>query len=488
MPLYNTIIITFLIAALVTGNIVKQNVDEKVELEKYIQEAKVKVNQRYRLAYHVAAPVGWINDPNGFSFYKGEYHLFYQYYPYDSVWGPMHWGHVTSFDLVHWRYRPTALLPGKEQCFSGSAIEVDNELVLMYTGHVVTDEEPFFNQSQYLAFSHDGVNFEKYDGNPVLPMTPNGNPDFRDPKVWKHLEYYYAVLGSKTDDNRGRVLLYRSTDMIEWEFLNVLAESDGKLGYMWECPDFFELDGKFVLLISPQGIEPEGDRYKNLFQTGYIVGNFNYNDFKFEPITEFQELDYGHDFYAAQTQSAFRRRLLISWFGMWEAEHAETADGWANAMTIVRELKLTKDNRIIQKPVLEMLLLRRKKLFDGVLATNEKFDCGNAVEIVIRANASEDIAISFEGNDGGGSVTLEYDSANELVILNRDGDIRQVEWSPKHVLFRIYLDTSSIEVFCGNGVAVFSSRVYPSGGWVVKNESGQNLLVKSYLLGKSIFV
>lgn len=482
------LILLFSLLALAYSKRFKQSETAKAELEEYISQAKENVNPRYRLTYHIAAPVGWINDPNGFSFYQGNYHLFYQYYPYDSVWGPMHWGHVISQDLVNWTQLPTALLPDEKQCFSGSAIVDGETMVLIYTGHEITAEEPFYNQTQYLAFSDNGVDFYKYAGNPIISAAPNGSPDFRDPKVWRHGDFWYVIIGSTTEDDRGRVLLYKSSDLIDWEFLNVLAESDGKLGYMWECPDFFELDGKHILLMSPQGVEPEGDRYHNLYQNGYIVGNFDYDTATFTPEVEFQEIDFGHDFYAAQTTEVNGRRLLVSWFGMWENEFPEAADGWAGAMTLFRELRLNTDNRIIMKPVDEIVNLRDQVVLDGEFKANQSADFDKAAEILLEGDLEQDIELLLEGHEGGGKAWIKWDSDTGKVSVTKEGgDVRQVEWP--HQLsesWRLFLDTSSLELFCGEGETVFSSRVYPLGGWKVTNLSSQVLKITGYSLKRGV--
>ncbi|CAK1595751.1 unnamed protein product [Parnassius mnemosyne] len=483
-PLRNFLWFCFITA--VYSKSIHQYVDAKAELENYIENKIPDINPRFRPHYHVAPPVGWMNDPNGFSYYKGEYHLFYQFYPYDSIWGPMHWGHVSSPDLVHWKQLPTALLPNEEQCFSGSAVQDGDMMVLMYTGHIVSDKEPYYNETQYLAFSNDGTNFHKYSGNPVLPAAPNGSPDFRDPKVWRHGDHWYVILGSKTNDKRGRVLLYRSTDMKSWEFLTVLAESQGDMGYMWECPDFFELDGKFVLLMSPQGLVPQGDRYKNTYQNGYIIGSFNYETFEFVQEVPFQEIDFGHDFYAAQTTEVNGKRYLISWFSMWEVPHPEDVDGWAGMMTIARELKLV-DGKIIMKPIDQMLVLRENVAIVGNLEENEGVEFEKAVEINIQANFNEKVELQLEGREGGDKVWLRWDSEVGKVVVDRGSDdIRQVEWQPNNShTWRIFLDSSSLELFCGIGDVVFSSRVYPLGGWKLINLSIQDIKIEAYHLKKS---
>lgn len=485
-----SVIVTLSLVALVYSQkaSVKQSESAKAELEAFINEAKQNVNQRYRLTYHIAAPVGWINDPNGFSYYKGNYHLFYQYYPYDSVWGPMHWGHVTSEDLVNWTQQPTALLPEDEQCFSGSAVVDGETMVLIYTGHKITDEDPFFNQTQYLAFSDNGVDFYKYSGNPVIPLAPNGSPEFRDPKAWRHGDSWYVILGSTTEDDRGRVLLYKSNNLIDWEFLSVVAESNGELGYMWECPDFFELGGKHILLMSPQGVEPQGDRYHNLHQTGYIVGHFDYDTATFTPETDFQEIDFGHDFYAAQTTEVNGRRLLVGWFGMWENEFPEATDGWAGAMTMFRELDLNSHKRIVMKPVDEVLSLRDQLIINGEFEGNQTADFDKSAEILIEGDLDEDIDILLEGRDGGGKAWIRWDKvAGKVSVTKEGGDIRQVEWAHRiSKRWRLFLDTSSLELFCGEGEVVFSSRVYPLGGWRLTNLSAQVLRISGYSLKRGV--
>lgn len=459
--------------------------DLKKDLAEYIQNKKSEINPRYRLQYHVIPPVGWMNDPNGFSYYKEEYHLFYQFYPYDSVWGPMHWGHVTSPNLVDWTELPTALIPEKEMCFSGSAVVKDDKLVLMYTGREITDIDPFFNETQYLAFSDDGVNFKKYEGNPVIASAPNGSPDFRDPKVWKHGEHWYVVIGSKTEDERGLVLLYRSLDLISWDYLTILGESTGPMGYMWECPDFFELNGRFVLLMSPQGLESEGDRFKNTHQTGYIIGNFNYETFEFVPEVDFQEIDFGHDFYATQTMEHNGKRILIAWFGMWEVPHPEDVDGWAGAMTIFRELEMVGD-RIIMKPIDEMSILREESVFAGTWS-NEVLEFHKTGEVLLSGDLNEIIEILIEGKEGRDQVWIKWDPVTGKVSVNRSGEVRQVEWVPINSRsWRLFIDSSSLELFCGEGEVVFSTRAYPTGDWKLTNLSPQLLSIEAFKLRRSV--
>ena len=255
-----------------------------IKAEQALQVASEKVKDTpYRLGYHIMAPAHWINDPNGLIQWNGDYHVFFQHHPFGPKGGPMHWGHVKSKDLVHWEHLPIALAPGdefdKSGCFSGSAIEHDGQLLLFYTGHNNLNEDGSdFFEVQCVAKSNDGIHFEKLAGNPIISKPPeNGSPHFRDPKVWKHEDIWYMVLGNQVDE-LGNVLLYESNDLSTWVYQGVIAQSEGEMGYMFECPDFFELEGKHVLLFSPQGIKPEGDLYQNLYQNGTYIGDFDYQD------------------------------------------------------------------------------------------------------------------------------------------------------------------------------------------------------------------
>ena len=261
--------------------------------------------------FHVSAPAGWINDPNGFSVYKGKVHLFYQYHPYSICWGPMHWGHSVTDDMIKWKTEPVALAPDQEYdkkgCFSGSAVQAGDRHVLIYTG--VTDEEKSDGsreerQNQCIAFG-DGVTYEKSPQNPVITgdMLPQGcsQIDFRDPKIWEEDGKYYLIVGNKSEKYKGQVVLFSSSDLEKWKFETILAENtSGKIGCMWECPDFFELNGTHILICSPQNMTAEGLEFHNGHNSLYFSGKYEKQSHTFikdEP----RSLDYGLDFYAPQT-------------------------------------------------------------------------------------------------------------------------------------------------------------------------------------------
>lgn len=436
-------------------------------------------NSRYRLGYHIAAPAGWINDPNGFCFFKGYYHIFYQYHPYSASWGPMHWGHARSQDLIHWENLPTALTPGdpedKDGCFSGSAIVKDDRLYLIYTGHhyYPGDNDPeHFWQNQNMAYSDDGITFTKYKHNPIIALPPKDNTQhFRDPKVWQIGRNYYLVLGSQETDGLGRVILYKSANLVDWTYLGPIAKAKTRKteGYMWECPDLFSLDNQDILLLSPQGIEPQAKKYLNLNQTGYFIGELDLitNQFKHAAFTE---LDHGHDFYATQTMLApDGRRLLFAWMAMWENHMPEQQDGWAGALIFPRELKL-KGNHLYMNPVKELTQLRTRTL------SSQQFELSQATQLV-KTQAQVELQLTLDLNNFKGhhfnlnltddhdvaQLILNYDIAtHEFTLKRKDrSDPRYATIKPTNIIeLHILVDTSSIEIFINSGETVFTERFY----------------------------
>ncbi|XP_038213688.1 raffinose invertase-like [Zerene cesonia] len=444
--------------------------------------------------YHLAPPKGWMNDPNGFCFFNGEYHLFYQYNPESSYEpGIAHWGHAKSVDLFHWDHLPIAMYPDQWYdvggVFSGSCIVEDNTMHLYYTGNVNhKGETPDHNQYQALATSTDGLTVTKFEMNPVI----NGSeyqPDLRDPKVWKHGDKYYMVLGNSfignNNEKLGRALLWVSTDKINWEMASVLLESDGKLGYMFECPDFFELDGYHVLLFSPQGIKPEGDKYRNLYQTGYVIGKFDYDTNVFTPIYSFKEFDHGHDLYATQTTlDADGNRIVVCWMDMWDQNYPEMKEGFTGHMTIPRVISLTKDGRILQKPVKYISEARGRTIHSGKTRGDKVITLDdNTAEIIIETSRMRDLELLIESNSS--AVKISYNHVRGIITLDRGGNdgVRRTNWKPKgKLIWKIYIDGSSIELFCGDGEVAFSSRFFPTGPVSVrlgKRSEAENMRVSS---------
>ncbi|WP_163538765.1 glycoside hydrolase family 32 protein [Gracilibacillus sp. YIM 98692] len=450
-----------------------------------IQETYKQLPESYwRPQFHISPPANWMNDPNGFSYYKGEYHLFYQHHPFGVEWGPMHWGHVKSKDLAVWEHLPIALAPSEDYdqdgCFSGSAIEKDGKLYLMYTGNTWTGDNPDEDlyQVQALAVSEDGLDFEKISNNPVISNTPEGDIHpfhFRDPKVWKHEDYYYCVLGSKTKNEKGQILLYRSKDLLDWEFLNIAAKGEGNFGFMWECPDIFRLNGYDFLVMSPQGVHPEGSLYHNLHQAGYVYGKLDYSTGKLDHGS-FHLLDYGFDFYAPQTTIDEKgRRIMIAWMAMWESEMPEQDNHWSGAMTVPRELTFD-GKQLLTKPVPELSNLRMTCVeFDHEILKERKEwkgvegDCLE-LELEVDLKDANVFGIYFRANEEETEQTvLTYHSKEEELVLDRNssgvgpGGIRKapVKLKNNKLHLQIFIDRSSVEVFINHGEKVMTGRIYP---------------------------
>lgn len=477
----------------------------KETADAFIRESKPLLVKGYRLNYHLMAEFGWMNDPNGFIQYRDQYHLFYQHYPYKSVWGPMHWGHAVSRDLVHWEYLPVALAPDtpfdRDGCFSGSAIEQDGKLVLMYTGHVTTDSQgrSDVRQTQGIAVSSDGITFAKWKDNPVLgggQIPPEVNQrDFRDPKVFRRDGHYYAVLGSNDTRGNGLVLLYKSDNLVEWSFVNILAASDGRFGDNWECPDLFPLGGKDVFMLSPQRMPAQGEAYRNLHSTMAMIGQFDPAEGRFH-AERHAPVDHGFDFYAPQsTLDDKGRRIVIGWMDMWETEMPteRLGHGWAGAMSLPREAVL-KDGRIVYRPLEEIEQHRAAEfslpafLLDGELGIGAggdsyelqlEFEVQDAREfgVKLRIGAGADGGAGSEAGSesragsGNGSeeTVLAYEPGSGLLRFNRDrsgigpgGERRAaVALANGKLALRIFVDKSSVEVFAGDGEVVMTGRIYP---------------------------
>ena len=315
--------------------------------------------------FHVTGGIGWINDPNGFAPYKGEYHLFFQYYPYDTKWGPMHWGHVKTSDFVRWERLPAALAPDTDYdrngCFSGSSVELPDGLqLLMYTGvrNIRRRNGKIDSfQTQCIAVG-DGVDYDKYEANPVIDAStlPEGASvhDFRDPKIWREDGKFYAVIGNRPEDGSGSILLYESEDAIHWQFVSVLAACHNQYGRMWECPDFFELDGKHVLLVSPQEMAAIGLEFHPGNANVALIGKFDRktNHLLREYV---QAIDYGLDFYAPQTLlTEDGRRVMIAWMQNWETSTCKVEElRFFGQMSLPRELSV-RNGRLCQNPVREL--------------------------------------------------------------------------------------------------------------------------------------
>lgn len=430
----------------------------------------------YRLSYHLMPPVGLLNDPNGLIQYQGVYHVFYQWNPFDTAHGVKFWGHYSSKDMVHWQEEPIALAPSewyeRNGCYSGSAVEWDGKLYLFYTGNVKRDDG-MRETYQCLAVSSDGIHFEKHG--PVLKLPEKYTAHFRDPKVWRKDNRWYMIVGAQTLDEKGRAVLFTSDNLFEWKELASIAGSGmngiGDFGYMWECPDFIQLDDKDVLLFSPQGLKPDGHLYNNLFQSGYLVGKLNDETLDFQHGA-FTELDRGFDFYAPQTfTDDLGRTILYGWMGMTdetEPYQPTIANNWIHALTIPRVLELRGD-KLYQRPVEELEKLRKDQVVvevDKIEKNQVQFDGinGKSIELLLDSLKvkSERFQITFRGE-----ADLIFDVNKQEISLQRKNlktGALETRTCQIHTLSKlhIFMDHSSLEIFINDGEEVFTSRYFPN--------------------------
>ena len=444
----------------------------------------IKIPPSSRPRFHLTPLVGWMNDPNGFCYYNGCYHLFYQYHPYSTVWGPMHWGHATSTDLLHWDHQPCALAPDTAAdaagCFSGSAVPLpDGELLLLYTGVQPATSGNGDLQAQCVAVG-DGYNFSKDTANPVIPTTmlPEGfcAADFRDPKIWAENGKFYCVAAARHQREQGSILLFESLDGHNWQYVTVLDSSHDTLGKMWECPDFFALDSTQVLLVSPQEMRATvDDEFHAGEGTVAILGSY-------DPAThvftrqKVQAIDYGLDFYAPQTTLApDGRRIMVAWMQSWAtANSAPHLKPWFGRVCLPRELRVH-DGRLYQTPVreIESLWQDKTELHDITVAAATALPGihGRCLDLTVRIDTSSTPAcrrftLRFaEATDLYNEIRCDFDHG-ELVFDRSHGGsrcdcahTRHIKVRPKDgkLTLRLILDQDCAELFVNDGEYALSA-------------------------------
>ncbi len=465
-------------------------------------DATRKYQELYRPQFHFSPEEKWMNDPNGMVYFNGEYHLFYQHHPFGTTWGPMHWGHAVSNDMIHWEHLPIALHPDEHgDIFSGSVVvdwnntsgffnDTEPGLVAIYTSAGKYPESDRPCQTQSIAYSiNNGRTWMKYEGNPVL-----SNPDvidFRNPKVFWHKEtckWIMVIASGQT------ITIYTSTNLKNWEFASEFGHQAGSHDGVWECPDLFELevDGnpeqqKWVLFVSI-GDNP---RFKEGSRTQYFVGSFDgttfVNDNKKETVLW---LDYGRDNYAGVCWSDIPvedgRRIYIGWMSNWRYANVVPTKEWRSAMTLPRELSLKTSEegvRIVQHPVKEMDTIKKATIeYKGLTV-----ESASTVRIPLK-NQLNEIVLTFEQCDAGkfdiviqhsetDKTVVIYDFVKKMLLVDRSDSgevgfsesfsiVQEAPLKPENnkVKLQMFVDTSSIEIFANDGQSVITSLIYPSDG------------------------
>lgn len=422
-----------------------------------------------RLDYHLMPPAGWLNDPNGLCQLHGVNHIYYQYSPFTAGWGTKYWGHYTTKDWIRYHSEEPFLFPDQEMdrdgVYSGSALVEQGKIHYFYTGNVkLTDREYDYilegREQNTIAFeSEDGCGRTEKE----CLLTNEDYPDtmtkhVRDPKVYKKDGVYYMVLGARDKEDRGCVLMYRSPDLRRWSYFQTIYHGE-RFGYMWECPDLFELDGQLVLAACPQGLEKQGYDFANVYQAGYFPLEFDFKTGSYL-LGEFRELDRGFDFYAPQTfEDESGRRILIAWMGIPDADYDNEATvkmGWQHALTMPRELKF-KNGRLYQTPLEEFKQLRMEKKEYSLSEARKIGLKGHAFELEIRLEQEGGIELKLLDD-----TRISYKNQVFTLEFGKSGcgrTKRSVKLSGLKCM-SVYVDQSSIEIFINEGEEVFSARVY----------------------------
>jgi Beta-fructosidases (levanase/invertase) len=482
--------------------------------------------EQYRPQFHFSPEAHWMNDPNGLVYFNNEYHLFYQYYPDSTVWGPMHWGHAVSHDLIHWKHLPIALYPDSlGYIFSGSAV-VDSTntsgfgtdsippMVAIFTYHnpILEKSGSIRFQNQGVAYSIDkGRTWKKYSGNPVLKNP--GKRDFRDPKMfWNEQMHKWELIIAVYD----RVNIFSSPNSKDWTFESEFGKGAGAHGGVWECPDLFPLkiEGtdvtKWVMLVS---INPGGPNKGSATQ--YFTGDFDGHKFIPDDIN-IKWLDWGRDDYAGVTWSNIPagdgRKLFIGWMSNWNYASVVPTKVWRGAMTIPRELSLIRDNGqffLASKPVREFgdlriasdtasfkklefigeteissgkVQLMQSELFFGFNLSGARAD---TLGIVFENNLKERLVIGYSTIKK--QFYIDRRSAGNSGFSNEFSGISTAPYIAEATLkLHILVDAASVEIFIDDGRMVMTTLVFPTQKYTslkMFSRGGSTILNKAVFYG-----
>ncbi|WP_238526690.1 glycoside hydrolase family 32 protein [Carnobacterium sp. 17-4] len=427
--------------------------------------------KQYELGYHIRPPKGLLNDPNGLVQYKGVYHVFYQWNQTDTTHQSKSWGHMTTKDFIRWETHQPALEPvdwyDQDGCYSGSAIVFEEKLYLFYTGNV-RDANGERKSYQCLAVSEDGIHFEKKG--PVLEHPIKGyTAHVRDPKVWQGKDgNWWMVLGAQKEETlTGDALMYQSTNLIDWTLTGSLMDETLSLGYMWECPDVFKLDDKDVFAFSPQGLKAEGEKYNNIYQSGYFTGELVDNGKFVKDEQPFKELDYGFEFYAPQTFSdEVGRTILYGWVGVMEPEVEASVptrkNGWLHALSIPREVKY-ENGKLIQYPIAETTHLREKNPVVIKSTQDERITLASLQQDILIewGSASTDFVIHLRNE-----IEINYQAATKKLTvvrtnwLTNNKEERTTFLTNDLMELRLLMESSMVEMFLNKGEEAFTLRYF----------------------------
>ena len=445
-------------------------------------EKAARTDVRFRQKLHLQPPVGWLNDPNGLCQFNGVYHAFFQYSPFDAEGGVKMWGHCTSKDMVEWEYQGTALYPDQPfDChgvYSGSAFIEDGVMYLYYTGNVKLEDREDYDYvntgreaNTILVTSTDGRTFgRKQELMKNADYPSDLSLHVRDPKVWKDGELYYMIQGARTKEDTGQALIFRSKDRINWTLHNRVSTKE-PFGYMWECPDYFETDGRKILSASVQGLTEGVWEDRNVYQSGYFLVDGDILDEC--RLSEYRLWDYGFDYYAPQSfETEDGRRIQIGWMGMPDCDeytNPTIKDGWQHCFTFPREVYV-ENGAVRQRPARELETRERRIRTANLTHSDETFEMegyevydlivSNIYGNYFRAVLGEELLLEYRN----GRFEMRFASQDKASVSAGRG-LRYVKLERVEDI-RILTDVSSAEVFINGGEYVFSTRYYPQKPYI----------------------
>lgn len=451
--------------------------DMPAEYFQRIQETTRK--DPYYPVWHIAPKCGLMNDPNGLCEINGIHHIFYQWFPAGPVHGLKHWYHLTTKDFIHYEDHGVAMYPDTESdsygCYTGMALKEGEKVHVFYTG---IENEEMIPCTCYARFDGEKLT----DRKKIVEMDPDQTTmNYRDPYVWKRDREYWMLTGAESKEHEGILMLYSGKQADSYEYagrVRLLRNGqEAMLGYMLECPNYYEENQKGVLFCSPMGISSENKYdYKNVFSVVYMIGKPLDTERKEFHFPEMYELDKGFDFYAPQSyEDEKHRRILFGWLGNSKSEYPTDKNNWAHMLTLPREIRI-EEERLVQQPVEELKQLRANER--SITEHIKVEECSFELE------GNTESAFSIEiGNKDGNCLTFSADG--EEYCLNRSdmtevyaekfGTIRYAKQLEKKQTVRVMVDRSSIEIFCDHGKTVFTSRMFIAHvSYVkVKNLSGK---------------
>ena len=446
----------------------KQYISIKEAKENELEEVRAQVlkDSNHRTSYHISPPIGLLNDPNGLVFDGENYHIFYQWYPYDSTHGMKHWYHLITKDFIKYE-ESTILIPEEsfeaQGCYSGGAMTIGEDLLCFYTGN--TRQGEAYERVSYQNLAVFDKNNYKLKEKVCLLNTPEGYTEhFRDPKPYIHDgKVRFVCVGQRENETGSAIIFEYSHEEKKASLVGELEieNTDEDNVFMWECPDLFKVGDKDVFVWCPQGLEAKGRKYNNIYNCTYAIGKLDDTKFSNE---SYDELDKGFDFYAPQTFFGTDETIMYGWVGLPCAEYPSDEYKWQGALTLPRVLTI-ENNKLIQKP--------HESIYKNIDSEAKEEVCGTkeiSIDLkhsYINAKVEKNLEITLF-NNGGKGLILKYN--NSIFSIDRSqtiesdfmreyGSVREVEIKKLNDL-EIFIDNSIIEIYLNKGEEVLTSRFF----------------------------